>query len=160
MKTDKFTLFVYCNFLVLLRTVYSQNISKQIVNIADENLTDYSFLSRHHYTKSKNYLERRYRLRHWIPMFIGTPCSLKYDYMSKFKIGKSNILDLRISTAGKHVQELSEWNTFKTRKATASSTLLTRYRFQGYRCKSGIAIFAWRVTWEGVTYIYTLYIIF
>ena len=81
-------------------------------------------------------------------MFIGTPCSLKYDYMSKFKIGKSNILDLRISTAGKHVQELSEWNTFKTRKATASSTLLTRYRFQGYRCKSGIAIFAWRVTWN------------
>ena len=25
------------------------------VNIADETLTDYSFLSRYHYTKSKNY---------------------------------------------------------------------------------------------------------
>ena len=47
-------------------TVCSQNINKQIVNIADENLTDYSFL---------NYLKRRYRIRHWICMFIGTPCS-------------------------------------------------------------------------------------
>ena len=52
----------------------SPNINKQIVNIADENLSDYSFLSRYHYTKSKNYLKRRYRIRHWIPMFIGTPC--------------------------------------------------------------------------------------
>ena len=47
---------VYCNFLVLLSTtVCSKNINKQIVNIADEHLTDYSFLSRYHYTKSKNY---------------------------------------------------------------------------------------------------------
>ena len=53
--TDKFTLFVYCNFLVLLSTtVCSQNINKQNVNIADETLTDYNFLSRYHYTKSKN----------------------------------------------------------------------------------------------------------
>ena len=65
MKTDKFTLFVYCNFLVLLCTiVYSQNINKQNVNIADEILTDDSFLSRYLYTKSKNYLKRRYRIRH------------------------------------------------------------------------------------------------
>ena len=43
-KTDKFTLFVYCNFLVLLSTTLcSQNKNKQIVNIADENLTDYAF---------------------------------------------------------------------------------------------------------------------
>ena len=49
------TLFVYCNFLVLLSTtVCSENINKQNVNIADETLTDYSFLSRYHYTKSKN----------------------------------------------------------------------------------------------------------
>ena len=55
-RTDKFTLFVYCNFLVLLSaTGCSQNINKQNVNIADETLTDYSFLSRYHYTKSKNY---------------------------------------------------------------------------------------------------------
>jgi len=55
---------------VLSTTVCSQNINKQIVNIADENPTDYSFLSRYHYTKSKNYLKRRYRIRHWIPMFM------------------------------------------------------------------------------------------
>ena len=50
--------------------------NKQNVNIADETLTNYSFLSRYHchYTKSKNYSKRQYRLRHWIPMFIGTPC--------------------------------------------------------------------------------------
>ena len=72
-NADKFTLFVFCNFLVLLSTtVCSQNINKQNVNIADK--TDYSFLSRYHYTKSKNYLKRRYWIRHWIPMFIGTPC--------------------------------------------------------------------------------------
>ena len=72
----KFTLFVSCNFLVLLSTiVYGQNINKQNVNIADETLTNYSFpVGINHYTKSKNYLKRRYRIRHWIPMFIGTPC--------------------------------------------------------------------------------------
>ena len=72
-KTDKFTLFVYCNFLVLLSTnVCSQNINKQIVNIADETLTDYSFLSRYHYTKSKNCLKRRYRI------VTEFPCLLKH----------------------------------------------------------------------------------
>ena len=45
-KTDKFTPFVYCNFLVLLSTIEcNENINKQIVNIADENHTYYSFLS-------------------------------------------------------------------------------------------------------------------
>ena len=44
LKTDKFTLFVYFSFLVLLSTtVCSQNKNKQIVNIVDENLTDYAF---------------------------------------------------------------------------------------------------------------------
>ena len=55
-------------------TVCSQNINKQNVIIADETYTDYSFLSSYHYTKSKNYLKRRYWIRHWMPMFIGTPC--------------------------------------------------------------------------------------
>ena len=64
-QTDKFTLFVYCNFLVLLSTTLcSQNINKQNVNLADETLTNYSFLRRYHFTKSKNYLKRRYRIRH------------------------------------------------------------------------------------------------
>ena len=52
-----YVLLAYYSFLILLSTtVYSQNINKQNVNIADETLTDYSFLSRYHYTKSKNYL--------------------------------------------------------------------------------------------------------
>ena len=56
---------VYSNLLVLLSTtVCSQNINKQNVNIADETLTDYSFLSRYYYTKSKYYLKIRYRIRH------------------------------------------------------------------------------------------------
>ena len=56
---------IYCNLLVFLSTtVCSQNINKQNVNIADKTLTDDSFLSRYHYTKSKNYLKRRYRIRH------------------------------------------------------------------------------------------------
>ena len=39
-----FTLFVHCNFLVLLSTtVFSQNINKRNVNVADETLTDYGF---------------------------------------------------------------------------------------------------------------------
>ena len=44
--------------------------------VVDKTHTDYSFLSRYHYTKSKNYLKRRYRIRPWIAMFIGTPCGL------------------------------------------------------------------------------------
>ena len=57
--------------------MHGQNINKQMVNIADGNLTDYSFLSRYHYTKSKNYLKRRYQICHSIPMFIKTPCRNK-----------------------------------------------------------------------------------
>ena len=74
MKTDKFTLFVYCNFLVLLSTtVCSQNLNKQNVNIADETLIDYSFLSRFHYTKSKNYLKRRIEFVTEFPCLLGHP---------------------------------------------------------------------------------------
>ena len=63
-------LFAYCNFLVLLSTtVCSQNINKQIVNIADGNLTDFSFFSRYHFTKSKNYLKRRYV--YWDTLYLG-----------------------------------------------------------------------------------------
>ena len=68
-KTYKFTLLmIYCNFLDLLSTTKCiLNINKQNVNIADETLTDYSFLS-------------RYRIRHWISMFIGTPCILFFKF--------------------------------------------------------------------------------
>ena len=51
-------------FRVLVIQSVPININKQIVSIADENFTDHSFLSRYHYTKSKNYLKRRYRIHH------------------------------------------------------------------------------------------------
>jgi len=66
-------------------TVCSQNINKQNVNIADEPLTDYSFLSRYRYTKSKNYLKRRYRIRHLISMFIGHPCSCIHKTLETYQ---------------------------------------------------------------------------
>ena len=62
MNTDKFTLSVYCNSCF---TKYNrmQSKHKQIVNIADENLTD-CILSRFHYTNSKNFFKRRCQIRH------------------------------------------------------------------------------------------------
>ena len=60
------------NFLVLIsKTVCSQNINKQIVNIADENLTVNSFLSRYHYTKSKNYLKDDIEFVTEFPCLLG-----------------------------------------------------------------------------------------
>ena len=50
--------------LIFLCALYSQNKNKQIVKMADENLSDYSCLSRYHYTKSKKYLKRQNRNRH------------------------------------------------------------------------------------------------
>jgi len=52
--------------------------------------------SRYHYSKSKNYLKRRHRIRHWIPMFIGTPCRLLYNIYFIFRrrylvISKKNL---------------------------------------------------------------------
>ena len=54
-------------------TVCSQNINKQNVNIADETLTDYSFLSRYHYTKSKNYCKDDIEFVTEFPCFLGHP---------------------------------------------------------------------------------------
>ena len=66
---------LYCNFLILLSTpICNQNINKQNVNIADENLTDYSFLNRYQNTKSKNYLKRRYiEFDTEFPCLLGHP---------------------------------------------------------------------------------------
>ena len=43
---------------------------------------------------------------------------------------------------------------FRVRTTTVASTFFIRLRFQGYRCESGIAIFAWRVTYN---YAYSLF---
>ena len=39
-------------------------------------------------------------------------------------------------------------NIFEPRNSTISPTLLIRHNFKGYRCVSGIAIFAGRVIWN------------
>ena len=54
-------------------TVCSQNINKQNVNIADATLTDYSFLSRYHYTTSKNFLKRDIEFVTEFPCLLGHP---------------------------------------------------------------------------------------
>ena len=78
MNTEDGQVYSVCILQFSCFTKYNRMQSKHKqtnVNIADETLTYYSFLSRYHYTKSKNYLKRRYRIRHWIPMFFGTPCN-------------------------------------------------------------------------------------
>ena len=53
--------------------------------------------------------------------------------------------DLLISCLLEAMEKLTEINIW-VRKTTDSSTFLVRLWFQGYRCKSDIVIFAWRVT--------------
>ena len=86
--TDKFTLFVYCNFLVLLSTtVCSQNKDNQIVNIADENLTDYSFLSRYHYSKLKKFIYKDdIEFATEFPCLLGHPVYSKVSIVSLLKL--------------------------------------------------------------------------
>ena len=47
---------------------------------------NYSFLSRYHYKKSKNYLKRRYRNRYSIPMSFETPSRMKTIRKSFFSL--------------------------------------------------------------------------
>jgi len=49
-------------------------------NIAEETLTDYSFLSRYHYTKSKNYLKDDIEFVTEFPCLLGHPV-----YMRNFR---------------------------------------------------------------------------
>ena len=46
---------------------------QQNVNIADETLTDYNFLSRYHYTKTKNYLKDDIEFVTEFPCLLGHP---------------------------------------------------------------------------------------
>ena len=54
----------------------SQNINTQNVNIADETLTDYSFLSWYHYTKTKNYLKDDIKFVTEFTCLLGHPVSI------------------------------------------------------------------------------------
>ena len=95
------TLFVYCNYLVLLSTtVCSQNYKQTKCKHSRRNSYRlYSFLGRYHYAKSKNHLKRRYRIRHWIPMFIGTHCKITISRNFSFdKIEKSTSLIIGFDT--------------------------------------------------------------
>ena len=70
---------VYCNFLVLLSTstVCSQNIDKQNVNIADETLTDYSFLRRYRTILNQRTIwnDDIEFITEFPCLIIGTPCT-------------------------------------------------------------------------------------
>ena len=76
------------------------------MNIADITLTEYSFLIRYHYTKSKNYMQRRYWIRYWIPMFIGTPCILQTLMFQMF----NNTKNLMVSKI--HILTKKCWKYF------------------------------------------------
>ena len=88
-------------FSVLLSTpVCSHNINKQNVNIADETIPDCSFLSRYHYTKSKNYLKDYIEFVTEIPCLLGHPveccrCLVFYlnNYMELFKTVPAYFID-------------------------------------------------------------------
>ena len=51
------------------------------------------------------------------------------------------------------LEAIVKFSELNRRKTTVSFTFFMRLRFQGYCCKSGIAIFAWRIYWN---YAYTV----
>ena len=68
MNSEDGQVYSVCKLEFSCFTKYNRMQSKQkpinCEHSMDENLTDYSFLSRYYYTQSKNYLKRRYRIRH------------------------------------------------------------------------------------------------
>ena len=103
---------VYCNILVLLSTiVFSQNINKQNLNIADETLTDYSFLSRYNYTKIKKII--------WkddIEFVTEFPCLLGHSLLCSiywrgvnFNISNWNWMNI-FNLHNSHRKQLFLWN--------------------------------------------------
>ena len=67
MNSEDGQVYSVCKLQFSCFTKYNRMQSKhkqKNVNIADETLTDYSFLGRYHFTLSKNYLKRRFRIRH------------------------------------------------------------------------------------------------
>ena len=55
------------------------------------------------------------------------------------------------------MEKFTKVNTFLVRKTTVSSIFFIRLKFQGYRCKLEIAIFAWRII---LNYAYSLFKIY
>ena len=50
---------------------------------------DYNFLSRSHYTKSKNYFKRQYRILTEFPCLVGHPVDLKIKVCKISKVSTS-----------------------------------------------------------------------
>ena len=67
-------------------TVCNENINKQIVNIADETLTDYGFLNRYHFK-----LNKRIILKDDIEFVTEFPCFLGHPVAS-FEMLKSFLI--------------------------------------------------------------------
>jgi len=139
-------------------TVCSQNINKQNVNIADETLTDYKFLSRYHYTKSKNYLKRRYWIRHWIPMFIGTPCMTGKVWQGRYDregmTGKvwQGSCDRDSMTGkvwqGRYDREGIKWGVWQGRYDKEGMTGMTEKVWQGRHVREGMTGKVWKVKYD------------
>ena len=70
---------------------------------------------------------------------------IKYQCFCFFKLFIFILRDLRIACLLVTMEKFSEITTFWVRKNMLSFTFLIRLGFQGYRCKSGIAIFALRL---------------
>ena len=87
-REDKFTLFVYCNFLVLLSTTICININKQYVNIADETLRSAAFSVGITILNQRIIWKDDIEFVTEFPYFLGHPvhtgCSSKFICLSLF----------------------------------------------------------------------------
>ena len=106
-------------------TKYNSMQSKHKQTKCDETLTDYSFLSRNHTTKSKNYFKKQYRICHWIPMFIGTPCAIVINVW--FNLGHSNVVNISLTFKCSHVVNTLLQNGFSNTYLSRYSSVLLNY---------------------------------
>ena len=84
---------VYCVYILQFScfTKYNRIQSKhKQTNIADETLTDYSFLSMYHYTKSKNYLKDDIEFVTEFPCLLGH--SLQYILAYIYTFHRINVI--------------------------------------------------------------------
>ena len=80
---------------------------------------------------------------------LNKPYLIKYELDFNVYNFENRLFSIDVSSQKLPLQEyrkeLSELNTFNPRETKISFRILIRERFQGYRCESCIAIFAWRV---------------
>ena len=78
-------------------TVCNENINKQIVNIADETLTDYGFLNRYHFK-----LNKRIILKDDIEFVTEFPCFLGHPV---YQYNEDNFRFPSLISSHKHVNQ-------------------------------------------------------